>query len=125
MATAIVAHGGLRLACILRKNRDSQGLRTTAKSGRYRDRTCDPFRVKEDSDGSNSIASKEVTSIIDPSCTTACTKSAESGVSGTVEPVTGTALNHFAAALMMIAGLPLPDADKAETVKRLLAQGQP
>jgi integrase len=29
------------------KNRDSQHLRTTALSGRYRDRTCDPFRVKE------------------------------------------------------------------------------
>ena len=30
-----------------RKSRDSQGVRTTAKSGRYRNRTCDPFRVKE------------------------------------------------------------------------------
>ena len=34
-------------AFIQRKSRDSQGVRTTAKNGRYRDRTCDPFRVKE------------------------------------------------------------------------------
>ena len=34
-------------AFIQRKSHDSQSLRVTAKSGRYRDRTCDPFRVKE------------------------------------------------------------------------------
>jgi len=34
-------------AIIQRKSRDSHDLRATAKSGRYRNRTCDPFRVKE------------------------------------------------------------------------------
>ena len=29
------------------KSRDSQDLRVTTLSGRYRDRTCDPFRVKD------------------------------------------------------------------------------
>lgn len=108
-------------AYIQRKSRDSQGKRATAKSGRYRDRTCDPFRVKEEGDSSNLLAAKQVTANRDLACTVACTNTVESGVpsDGTVA---GAASNLFAAALVMIAKLPLSDADKAEAVKRLLAQ---
>ena len=90
------------------------------QSGRYRDRTCDPFRVKEDDHSSNCLSGQDVTTIGNPACTTACTKSTESSLKSADEQVAVPESNHFAAALLMIAGLPLSDADKAEAVKRLL-----
>ena len=90
------------------------------QSGRYRDRTCDPFRVKEEGDSSNCLAVQEVTSSGNRDCTVACTKSTESSLKCADEQVAVPESNHFASALMMIAGLPLSDADKAEAVKRLL-----
>ena len=88
-----------------------------------RRRTEGTFRVKEEDDSSNVLSANEVTTNSNLACTHACTTSAKSGVpsDGTVA---GAASNLFAAALVMIAGLPLSDADKAEAVKRLLAQGQ-
>ncbi|MCC6238758.1 MAG: hypothetical protein IT448_00435 [Phycisphaerales bacterium] len=47
-------------------------------------------------------------------CTPACTPNAEMGNAG-------DAAADFAAAMAMIAGLPLSPADKAEAVRRLLA----
>ena len=78
--------------------------------------------MKEEGDSSNLPTEKEVTTDSELACTVTCTKSAESGVPSD-GPVAGAAWNLFSAALVMIAGLPLSDADKAEAVKRLLAQG--
>jgi len=79
--------------------------------------------VKEEGDSSNLHTDHEVTSIGELACTVTCTKSAESGDPSDA-PVAVAASNLFAAALVMIAELPLSDADKAEAVKRLLARGQ-
>jgi len=49
-----------------------------------------------------------------PGCTERCTDAADTGGAG-------AAGGHFAAALAMIATLPLTDAEKAEAVRRLLA----
>jgi hypothetical protein len=58
-------------------------------------------------------------------CTRVCTNSVDSEIlSDMAKDSESTRPVNFAAALVMIAGLPLSDADKAEAVKRLLAQGQ-
>ena len=62
-----------------------------------------------------------LTSADSAGCTTGCTSSPENAHLSGSEPGAGsTGSDGFAAALMMIAGLPLSDADKAEAVKRLL-----
>jgi len=63
----------------------------------------------------------EVTASHCDGCTTGCTSGTEKAVLKPFEAWTGaTGSDGFAAALLMIAGLPLSDADKAEAVKRLL-----
>ena len=62
-----------------------------------------------------------LTSTESAGCTTGCTSSTENALGSDSKPGDGsTGSDGFAAALMMIAGLPLSDADKAEAVKRLL-----
>ena len=51
-------------------------------------------------------------------CTTACTRSPDSGH----DDAGDTADGDFAEALAMVARLPLSDAERAEAVRRLLAQ---
>ena len=65
----------------------------------------------------------EVTASHSDGCTTGCTSETEKSVLKPTETGTGaTGSDGFAAALLMIAGLPLSDADKAEAVKRLLRE---
>ncbi len=64
-------------------------------------------------------------------CTSACTKSTDSahaeavgaGDAETAGGPAGPAGEHFAEALTMLARLPLTDAERAEAVRRLLANG--
>jgi len=63
----------------------------------------------------------EVTASHCDGCTTGCTSGTEKAVLKPFEAGNGAAgFDGFAAALMMISGLPLSDVDKAEAVKRLL-----
>ena len=71
------------------------------------------------------ITSNELQRFDTTVCTRVCTNSVDSEIpSDMAMDSESLRPGNFAAALVMIAGLPLSDADKAEAVKRLLAQGQ-
>lgn len=65
----------------------------------------------------------EVTATHSDGCTTGCTSGTKNAILKPGEAGTRAAgSDGFAAALLMIAGLPLSDADKAEAVRRLLRE---
>ena len=80
-------------------------------------RTCRPTVPSDNQSG--------LTLTDNSACTTTCTNLPENAHSDGSEPGTGSpGSDRFAAALMMIAGLPLSDTDKAEAVKRLLREAR-
>ncbi len=81
--------------------------------------SCTPSK----NDGIPSDNPSEVTSSGESACTTACTNSTENALRISLGIRAGLGgSDGFAAALLMIAGLPLSDADKAEAVRRLLRE---
>lgn len=76
-----------------------------------------PDRQSEDTEF-QTLKLQGLTESLDSACTNACTSVTESGPESTSN---SPAESEFAAAMQMIASLPLSDDEKAEAIRRLLA----